>query len=103
MRALEQDSLVFPTYNQDAWVASQNYRDVPWSEVITLWRSFNLHIARVMEAAPEYQRTRPRQIHNLDEIAWKTLPRGTPTTLDYLMADYVGHLKHHLAQIIRLP
>jgi hypothetical protein len=103
VRALEQDSLIFPGYDQDAWVELQGYRDTPWQDLIALWRDFNLHIARVMEAAPGEQRSRPRKEHNLDQIAWKTIPRNTPTTLDYLMEDYVGHLKHHLNQIIALP
>ena len=103
VRALEQDSLVFPGYDQDAWVEAQRYRDIPWSNLIALWRDFNFHIARIMEAAPATDRSRPRTEHNLDVIAWKTVPRHAPTTLDYLMEDYVEHLKHHLNQIIRLP
>jgi hypothetical protein len=102
VRALEQDSLIFPGYDQDVWVEAQRYRETPWKDLILLWRAFNLHIARVMEAAPESVRRRPRLEHNLDQIGWKTVPRTTPTTLDYLMEDYVGHLKHHLNQIVTL-
>ena len=100
VRALYQDDLVFPRYDQDAWVAAQRYRDAPWKELVTLWRTFNLHIARVMEAAPAQQRRRPRHTHNLDEIAWQPMPRDQPATLDYFMRDYVAHLRHHLAQIL---
>jgi hypothetical protein len=99
VRALFQDDLVFPGYAQDAWVSAQRYRDAPWPELLELWRSFNLHIARVMEAAPAEQRLRSRPRHNLDELAWKAVPRDEPTTLDYFMADYVAHLQHHLRQI----
>jgi hypothetical protein len=28
------------------------------------------------------------------------MPRDRPVTLDYFMDDYVGHLKHHLRQIL---
>ena len=103
LRALDQDSLVFAGYDQDAWVEAQRYRDIPWKDLISLWRDFNFHIARVMQAAPPKERSRPRHEHNLDQIAWKTVPRDAPTTLDYLMEDYVGHLKHHLNQIVTLP
>ena len=102
LRARYQDSLIFPGYDQDAWVAAQAYRDVPWQDLITLWRGFNFHIARVMEATPPELRAQPRNEHNLDQIAWRPVPRDTPTTLDYLMEDYVGHLKHHLKQIVTL-
>ena len=99
VRAQFKEDLIFPGYEQDAWVAAQHYRDAPWNELIELWRQFNLHIARVMESVPKDERERPRARHNLDEIAWTTLPRDEPATLDYFMRDYVGHLKHHLAQI----
>jgi len=100
IRAQFQDDLVFPGYAQDAWVSAQKYREAPWGQLLELWRSFNLHIARVMEAAPETQRLRATVHHNLDELAWKPIPRDAPATLDYFMADYVAHLKHHLNQII---
>jgi DinB family protein len=100
VRAQFQDDLVFPGYEQDAWVSAQHYQEAPWNELLALWRSFNLHIARVMEAAPADQRLRPRHRHNLDELAWKPVPRDAPATLDYFMADYVAHLNHHLGQII---
>jgi hypothetical protein len=36
----------------------------------------------------------------LHEIAWRELPSGEPATLAWFMDDYVGHLRHHLAQIL---
>ncbi len=99
VRAQFQDDLIFPGYEQDAWVAAQQYRDAPWDDLIALWRSFNLHIARFMDIIPEDVRMRPRVRHNLDQIATNAVPRDKPATLDYFMRDYVVHLKHHLAQI----
>ena len=99
VRARFQESLVFLTYDQDDWVRVQGYRDAPWHELLSLWKNFNLHIARVMELTPVEERIRPRAEHNLDALAWKPIPRTQPATLDYFMADYVAHLKHHLAQI----
>jgi hypothetical protein len=99
VRAQFQDDLVFPGYDQDAWVALQHYADAPWDDLVQLWASFNRHIARLMASTPDQQLTKPRPTHNLDQLAWKTVPRDQPTTLDYFMRDYVGHLKHHLNQI----
>jgi hypothetical protein len=99
VRAQFKDDLIFSGYEQDAWVSVQRYREAPWSDLIDLWRSFNLHIARLMEAVPKDERVRPRARHNLDELAWQTVPRDQPVSLDYFMRDYVGHLHHHLAQI----
>jgi hypothetical protein len=99
VRAQFQDDLIFPGYAQDAWVTLQQYRDAPWEELIVLWSTFNLHIARVMDFVPKDERMRSRAHHNLDEIASNPVPRDKPATLDYFMCDYVAHLKHHLAQI----
>ena len=100
VRAQFQDDLVFQGYEQDAWVRVQQYQESPWVELVTLWRTFNLHIARVMALVPEPVRTRVHLRHNLDEIAWQTVASGEPTTLDYLMGDYVDHLTLHLRQIL---
>lgn len=99
VRAQFQDHLTFAGYDQDAWVARQRYQDAPWRELVALWSAFNRHLARVMASVPEAVRTKPFARHNLDELAWKPIPASQPATLDYFMADYVGHLKHHLRQI----
>jgi len=33
------------------------------------------------------------------QTAFKTIGEAEPSTLEYLMKDYVDHLKHHLDQI----
>lgn len=99
LRARWQEDLVFGGYEQEAWVAAQRYQDAPWDELLTLWRAYNLHLARVMRLVPETVRTREHRRHNLDRIAWHPVPADRPATLDYFMRDYVGHLRHHLAQI----
>jgi DinB superfamily len=100
VRARFQDSLTFAGYEQDAWVSAQEYQRAPWTEIVTLWQAFNLHLARVMEGVPESIRLSPRHEHNLDRIAWKTVPAEQPVTLDYFMQDYVDHLQHHLGQVL---
>ena len=99
VRAAGQDDLVFPGYAQDDWVCAQNYAAAPWSEVITLWHSYNRHIARVMAAVPAAVRYRKHERHNLHELAWQPYAADEPATLDDLMRDYVLHLKHHLTQV----
>ena len=101
VRAADQNHLVFPGYEQDKWVARQRYQTTPWIEVLTLWRLYNQHIARVMSAIPREVRGRLTVRHNLDQIAFHPLPDDVPATLEYLMNDYVDHLEHHLAQVLR--
>jgi hypothetical protein len=100
VRAQLQDDLVFPGYEQDAWVERQGYQGAPWGQLVELWAAFNRHIARVMAEAPETVRVRPRRVHNLHQLAWQPVPEDTPATLDYFMRDYVAHLEHHLRQIL---
>ena len=99
VRAQFIDDLVFSGYEQERWLGMQRYADAPWSDLVALWRGFNLHIARVMDNTPDDIAHAPRAKHNLDAIAFRTVPRDQPATLEYFMADYVDHLEHHLAQI----
>ena len=93
------DDLVFPGYDQNGWVKTNHYQERPWSELIELWRAYNLHLHHVMSHADEARLNTPCTLHTLQEIAFKTEPQSEPVTLEYLMKDYVDHLKHHLAQI----
>jgi hypothetical protein len=100
VRMRERDDLVVDGYAQDEWVAAQRYQDAPWLELVALWRLYNRHLARLMSATPPADRDRPRARHNLDQRAFILVPAGQPTTLGYLMSDYVDHLDHHLRQIL---
>ncbi|MEK9501397.1 DinB family protein [Gemmatimonadota bacterium DH-20] len=100
VRAQSQESLVFPGYDQVRWVEVQRYAEAPWDDLVAAWSAINRHLAWVMAAVPEAVRERPRADHNLDSIAWKTVPSDEPSSLGYFMADYVGHLEHHLKQIL---
>ena len=102
VRAQATDDLAFPGYDQEAWVAAQGYADADWLALVGLWRFYNQHLARVMTAVPDAVRMRSRTNHTLDQIAWRPVAQTETVTLDYLMADYVGHLKSHLHQIISL-
>jgi uncharacterized damage-inducible protein DinB len=99
VRAAFQEDLVFAGYDQDQWVALQRYQDARWEDLLTLWASFNHHLARVMAATPGGVRRREQRGHNFDRIAFRRVDAGSPATLEYFMEDYVLHLQHHLRQI----
>jgi hypothetical protein len=96
VRARFQDDLVFPGYDQDAWVAAQGYQAAPFPELVELWRLFNLHLARVFESTPPELARRATARHSFDRIAFRPVPAGEPATLESFAADYVAHLRHHL-------
>ena len=101
VRAQFKDDLVFPGYEQEQWVSSQKYNDEPWPDLIELWRAYNLHLVHVVSVIPENVLTQPREKHSLDQIAFNMVDQGKPATLEYLIRDYLDHLKHHLDQIWR--
>lgn len=93
------DDLVFLGYDQEKWVNVQSYNELPWVDLLEFWRRYNLHLLHVVSHIPENILTVPRKRHNSPQIGWQTVPEGEPTTLDYLVRDYLKHLKHHLQQV----
>ena len=77
-----------PGYQQDAWVALQRYREREWTELIVLWASLNQHLSVAMA-----------QVLPQGAQAQCVVGDDPPCTLDWLMHDYLRHLRHHLAQM----
>ena len=78
-------------YAQNDWVSLQHYRDAEWLSLVALWREYNLHLARIIESTPDDVAQRHRiQLVDSNEAQ----------SLGWWMSDYVGHLKHHLEQIL---
>jgi hypothetical protein len=100
VRAQLQDDLIFPGYAQEEWVRIGAYSDAPWEDLVMLWRTFNLQLARVMERTPRAERDRPREQHNFPTLG-VPLPLGESPRLEHMMGDYVVHLRHHLSQIFK--
>lgn len=94
-----QDDLEFPGYDQEVWVSIQRYRDAPWANLVTLWASFNRHLAFIIETTPDDVLVRPRARHNLPVIGWQPPAAGEPATLAHIIRDYIAHLRHHLGRI----
>jgi hypothetical protein len=89
VRAQLSERLVWPGYEQDGWVAVQRYRDRSWADIVLLWEQLNRHLAHVMANIPA------------DRLSTKcVIGEGEPVTLEWLMSDYVRHLRHHLDQIL---
>jgi hypothetical protein len=93
------DSLAIDGYEQDQWVARQRYHETPASELVALWVAYNNQIARVIEAIPPQELTRSRGPAGSRRFPYTTLPASQTVTLGHVVEDYVGHIRHHLAQI----
>jgi hypothetical protein len=92
VRAQEGDSYAGPGYAQEHWVGVQGYQDAPWDDLVTLWRAYNRHLARVIERIPDARRGTAC-----------TIGSDPTVTLGFVASDYVRHLRHHLAQAGALP
>ncbi len=88
VRAQIQDELSMPGYAQEAWVATQHYQRCAWNHLLELWTAYNRHLLHLMQQVPEYRLRNPCRIGG-DE----------PVTLEFLMIDYVRHLRHHWDQL----
>ena len=76
------------TYEQDNWVSFQKYANEPVGNIIGLWINYNKHLAYLISIMPE------DKLKNLCDIK-----QDKPVTLEWVITDYVRHLKHHLSQI----
>lgn len=77
-------------YEQDFWVKANDYQHAQKESVIRSWELINDQIARVLDKMPE------------DAYSKKAdTGRSEPNlcTLEWLAADYVKHMKHHINQI----
>ena len=81
--------LNLPGYDGDEWVRLQCYQDRPWSEIINLWQMYNLQLATLIRTVD------PTTLQNV----WHA-PDGKNLDLEFIMRDYVVHMRHHLDQIL---
>jgi hypothetical protein len=79
------------TYEQVEWVAAAHYQDAEINETIELWALLNLQIVRVLTNYPPDRLgarcDNSKQEPNLQTVEW-------------LAADYVDHMLHHLKGIL---
>jgi hypothetical protein len=75
-------------YAQDEWVRVGNYNSRNNAELLELWTAVNRQIAHVIRQTPQAALETKIKIGG-----------GEPVSLEFLMVDYVRHLKHHLEQL----
>jgi hypothetical protein len=74
-------------YNQDFWVAANDYQNWNEQELIELWFLLNRQITKIWTSLPsgaEQLECRSETVH----------------TIEWLANDYVKHLRHHLHQVL---
>lgn len=76
-------------YNQDKWVAINNYRQWDTKELSQLWYLLNKQMIAVLK--------------NISgEVSQRICNTGASYTIEWLAQDYIKHLKHHIHQVLDL-
>ena len=88
VRAVQQESLDFPGYDQDGNMRVQVPQEADWPLLVSLWAAYNRYLAHVIAHLPASKLETPCRIGS-----------DKPVTLDFLAKDYLTHLVHHLGQI----
>jgi hypothetical protein len=88
VRAVLQESLEFPAYDQPGNVRVQAPQEADWALLVTLWAAYNRYLAHIVFRLPDSK---------LETIC--RIGSGKPATLCFLAEDYLTHLLHHLGQI----
>jgi hypothetical protein len=83
------EDLDLPGYEQEHWVALQDYQNAAWAELLVLWKAFNEHLLRIITLIPEEKLAQTFRIAS-----------GEPVTLGYWVEDYLRHMQKHLRQIL---
>lgn len=77
-------------YHQDEWVEAQAYEHTSAAEVISQWEMINRRILTIVQ-------------HIKEDKLQRMVDTGKQSvslhTLDWLIDDYLLHMRHHLAQI----
>ena len=69
-------------------MADQHYNLAPWSDLVDLWRFYNIQLAHIIRNIPD----------SALEVQC-TIGPNDPVTLLFLIEDYLVHMQHHLKKI----
>lgn len=79
---------VIQQYEQDEWVKNNNYQEQPLNDIIELWKALNKQFIAAASNIPA------------KKLALKCdIGDGEIKTLQWLVDDYLVHMKHHLEKI----
>lgn len=85
VRTLTEAEPAMPGYDGEKWVALHAYQKRDWQELIGMWEQLNRLLLAAAEAVPD--------------AGWArtcTVAGSEPMTLQFLLEDYVSHMRGHL-------
>jgi len=88
VRACLQDSLEFPSYDQEGCVRIESPEEAEWLLLFSLWVAYNRYLAHIIARLPDSKL----------ETVCRIGQEGIKPLRD-VVTGYVSHLVHHLSQI----
>jgi hypothetical protein len=87
------NALEFPDYRQDndRWIAIQNYQEEDWTQLVSFWKLYNLHMVHIIKYVDK----------DCLDHTWHDF-EGTRETLTTIIEGYLWHLNLHLKEITEL-
>jgi hypothetical protein len=89
VRALIEPEFRGPSYAQNDWVTVHRYLEMPWPAIVEFWYGYNKFIVSLLARVPE---------NKLQTLCFVGSDSGV--SLDFLVSDYVLHMRHHLDHIL---
>ncbi|MBZ5584625.1 MAG: DinB family protein [Acidobacteriia bacterium] len=78
-----------PSYEPRGWVDLGGYAEMPWAELVALWKALNSALATLVSRIPEERRTAECRIGE-----------SLSAPLEFVVDDYIQHMQHHLDHIL---
>jgi len=78
-----------PGYGADEWVGLHGYESFRWADLGSFWLARNRMLAHLVGRLTEQQLAAKVKVGD-----------GEPVSLQALIEDYLGHLEHHVRQIV---
>ena len=75
-------------YDQDMWVTHSHYNELPVKQLVRFWTLYNKQLLEIIKRIPAENLMRECKMKD-----------GKLVTLEFLVNDYVTHLRHHLKEI----
>lgn len=90
--AVLEPEFVGSSYDQEGWISVHRYREIPWTELVEVWHAHNRILTPLIAGISETALAKTCRVGG-----------GAPVTLEFLIDDYVLHMRHHLDQVLRRP
>jgi iron-sulfur cluster repair protein YtfE (RIC family) len=76
-------------YDQNQWNNASHYQEMDSKHLISFWESYNRHLIELIKLLSPDQLTKESLMSD-----------GKPYSIAWIFRDYVGHIEHHLKQIL---